>query len=50
TELVPQDKDVLESASILGGKIIATYLSDVKSDVRRFALDGKSEGHVTLPG
>ncbi|MGJ3647129.1 prolyl oligopeptidase family serine peptidase [Sphingomonas sp. GlSt437] len=50
TELVPEDKDVLESASILGGKIIANYLSDVKSDVRRFALDGKSEGHVALPG
>ncbi|MBY0583470.1 MAG: prolyl oligopeptidase family serine peptidase [Sphingomonas sp.] len=49
-ELVPQDKDVLVSASILGGKIIATYSADVKSEVRRYSLDGVSEGTVALPG
>jgi len=49
-DLVPEDKDVLESASILGGKIIATYLADVKSEVRRYALDGTLAGKVALPG
>jgi len=52
TDLVPEDPKgaVLESASILGGRIIANYLVDVKSEVRRYALDGKAEGSVKLPG
>jgi prolyl oligopeptidase len=49
TDVVPEDKAVLESASIIGGKLIATYLVDVKSEVRRYSLDGKAEGKVPLP-
>jgi prolyl oligopeptidase len=49
-EIIPEDKAVLESVSILGGKLIADYSVDVKSEVRRYALDGASEGTVTLPG
>lgn len=40
---------MLESASLIGGKLIATYLVDVKSEVRRYSLDGKAEGKVPLP-
>ncbi|AOH86276.1 prolyl endopeptidase [Sphingomonas panacis] len=51
-EVVPEDKGgaVLESASILGGKIVADYLVDVKSEVRRYGLDGTPTGKVALPG
>src|SRR3569623_592183 len=49
-EVVPQDKAVLDGAGIVGGKLIATYLVDVKSIVRRYDLDGKPDGVVTLHG
>ncbi|MES2096345.1 MAG: prolyl oligopeptidase family serine peptidase [Pseudomonadota bacterium] len=49
-ELVPQDKAVLDNASLVGGKLIAEYLVDVKSEVRRFTLDGKPDRTVALPG
>ncbi len=49
-EVVPQDKAVLEGAGIVGGKLIASYLVDVKSELRRYALDGKPDGVVALPG
>ena len=50
TEIVPQDKALLDTAGIVGGKLIAEYMVDVKSDIRRFTLDGKPDGRVALPG
>lgn len=50
TEVVPQDKAVLDGAAIVGGKLVTQYLVDVKSEVRRFTLDGKPDGKVALPG
>jgi prolyl oligopeptidase len=49
-ELVAEDEATLESASIVGDKLIASYLVDAKTEVRTFALDGKPAGKVTLPG
>jgi len=49
-EVVPQDKAVLEGAGIVGGKLVASYLVDVKSELRRYTLDGKPDGVVALPG
>jgi prolyl oligopeptidase len=49
-EVVPEDKAVLEGAGIIGGKLIASYLVDVKSEVRRYDLNGKPDGNVSLPG
>ena len=49
-EIVPQDKAVLDTASLIGGKLIGEYMVDVKSEVRRFTLDGKPDGIVPLPG
>jgi prolyl oligopeptidase len=49
-EIVPQDKAVLDTASLIGGKLIGEYMVDVKSEVRRFTLDGKPDGKVALPG
>jgi prolyl oligopeptidase len=49
-EIISQDKAVLDTASLIGGKLIGEYMVDVKSEVRRFTLDGKPDGKVTLPG
>jgi prolyl oligopeptidase len=49
-ELVAESKDPLESATIAGGRLFGQYLADVKSEVRIFALDGKPEGSLPLPG
>ncbi|MEG3145257.1 prolyl oligopeptidase family serine peptidase [Sphingomonas sp. RT2P30] len=48
--IVPEDVAVLDGASIVGGKLLASYLVDVKSEVRRYALDGTLEALVPLPG
>ncbi|WP_129793189.1 prolyl oligopeptidase family protein [Sphingosinicella sp. CPCC 101087] len=49
-EVVPQDEATLDGASIVGERIIASYLVDAKSEVRTFALDGTRTGTVELPG
>lgn len=49
-EIVPQDAAVLQGASMIGGKLMASYLVDVKTQVRRYALDGTADGTVPLPG
>jgi prolyl oligopeptidase len=49
-EIVPESKDVLDGASLVGGRLILSYLADVKSEVRRYTLDGKPDGTVPLPG
>ncbi|MBY0285071.1 MAG: prolyl oligopeptidase family serine peptidase, partial [Sphingomonas sp.] len=49
-EVIPEDKATLESANIVGGQIFAEYLADVKSEVRRYSLNGQLLGKVPLPG
>ena len=49
-EIVPADRTTLESASLLDGKFVCTYLDDVLSRVRLYALDGSALGEVQLPG
>ncbi|HEY7810676.1 MAG TPA: prolyl oligopeptidase family serine peptidase [Allosphingosinicella sp.] len=49
-EIVGEDAATLEGASIVGGKLIASYLTDARTEVRTFGLDGKRLGTVTLPG
>jgi prolyl oligopeptidase len=40
----------IESASLVGGKLLVEYLDDVKSRVKLFALDGTPAGEIALPG
>ncbi|WP_265564446.1 prolyl oligopeptidase family serine peptidase [Sphingomicrobium arenosum] len=40
----------LDSANIIGGKLVANYLVDVKSEVRIYDLSGNLERKVALPG
>jgi prolyl oligopeptidase len=49
-EIVPEDQATLESASIVGNRLIAAYLVDAKSEVRTFTLDGHREATIQLPG
>jgi len=49
-EIVPEDKAVLDGAGVIGGVMVAVYLADVKTEVRRYTLEGKSIGPVVLPG
>ena len=49
-EIVPQDAATLDSAGIIGGELVASYLVDAKSEVRRYTLDGKAKPKLALPG
>ncbi|WP_245942015.1 prolyl oligopeptidase family serine peptidase [Sphingomonas gilva] len=49
-EIVGQDQAVLDGASIVGDTLLASYMVDVKSAVRRYSLAGKRLGEVALPG
>jgi len=48
--VVPESKNVIEQSLLAGGKVVVRYLVDAKSEVDLFALDGKSEGELKLPG
>ncbi|HEY1986251.1 MAG TPA: prolyl oligopeptidase family serine peptidase [Terracidiphilus sp.] len=44
--IVPEGKDVIEGASIVGGKIYVNRLKDVKTDTAVFTLEGKPAGTI----
>jgi prolyl oligopeptidase len=48
--IVPEAPDTLVGATLVGGQLIARYLKDAHSLVRRFDLNGKALGDVPLPG
>ncbi|MUG91896.1 prolyl oligopeptidase family serine peptidase [Scytonema sp. UIC 10036] len=50
TDVVPQQDSVLLNASLVAGRLLISYLADVKTEVRRYTLDGKADGVVQLPG
>jgi len=49
-EVVPEQAEALESSSLVGGRIVASYLRDAYSLVSVYALDGTHERDVELPG
>ena len=49
-EIVPESADVLDGASLVGGRIIASYMHDASTVVRLYELDGSAAGTVDLPG
>jgi len=49
-DVVPEQDSVLNDASLIGGRLFLSYLVDVKTEVRRYTLDGKADGVVKLPG
>lgn len=48
--VVPQGADTLDSTSLVGGQLVAQYLHDAHSAVRRYTPEGKLVGEVQLAG
>ena len=48
--LIPESRDVLQWVSLMDGELLAGYLSDVKSAVKRYDLSGKFIADIALPG
>lgn len=49
-EIVGESAATLESASLVGDRLVARTLEDAKSVVRLYGLDGAAAGVVALPG
>jgi prolyl oligopeptidase len=49
-DIVPEADETLESASYVGGQVIASYLRDAHAHVRVFDASGKFRYEVPLPG
>ena len=48
-EVIPESKDLLESAALVGGKLIVSFLVDAKNVLSMYDLRGVKEGDVPLP-
>ncbi len=48
-KILPEKENVLQSATIIGGNLIATYMKDASSHVYQYDLNGKSEAEIKLP-
>ncbi len=50
TTVIPEGPHTLQSASVVGGRLVAEYLADVKSLVTVHDLDGRRVATLPLPG
>nr|WP_181726177.1 prolyl oligopeptidase family serine peptidase [Polaromonas sp.]QJS06447.1 prolyl endopeptidase [Polaromonas sp.] len=50
TDVVPEQDSVMSGATVVGGRLLLSYMVDVKTEVRRYTLGGKADGVVKLPG
>jgi prolyl oligopeptidase len=48
--VVPEGRSTIEDAALAGGKIVLQHLVDVQSRLTVYALDGKEERTIPLPG
>jgi prolyl oligopeptidase len=48
--IIPEDAATLEGAGLVGGKLVASYLADAKTEVRIHELGGALTRKVELPG
>ncbi|MBV9106081.1 MAG: S9 family peptidase [Verrucomicrobia bacterium] len=48
-EVVPESKELLEEASLVGGKLVIKYLVDAKNRLLVFDLEGRQEREIGLP-
>jgi prolyl oligopeptidase len=49
-DVVPEQDSVLLNPSLVDDRLLLSYLADVKTEIRRYTLDGKADGVVQLPG
>ena len=47
--IVPEGKNLLEEAAVVGGMLVLNYLVDAKSQLRIAGLDGKISSDIALP-
>ncbi|GMN12814.1 prolyl oligopeptidase family protein [Altererythrobacter sp. MTPC7] len=50
TTVLPEAEETLGGVSLVGGKLVASYLRDAKSQIDIFDLDGNPLREVALPG
>lgn len=48
-EIIPEAKDTLSHASLVGDRFLCQYLHDVHTQVKAFQLDGTPAGEIKLP-
>ena len=48
--IIPEAEETLDGAGIVGGKLVADYLKDAKTQIKVFDLDGKFVREVKFPG
>lgn len=48
--VVPEQPHAIEHAALIGGRIVIHCLVDVQSQLQVFALDGRAQGEIGLPG
>lgn len=48
--IIPEQKELLEGAKLVGNKIYASYLKDASSKVVEYSLTGEKVKDITLPG
>ena len=49
-EIIAESDDTLQGVNAVGGRLMASYLHDVKTVIRQFGLDGRDLGEIELPG
>lgn len=49
-DVIPEKKDVLESATMIAGKLVVNYMTDAHSKVEVYSYDGTLDHEVQLPG
>ncbi|MBV8436963.1 MAG: S9 family peptidase [Silvibacterium sp.] len=49
-QVIPEGKDVIDSFSIVGGKLFVTRLKDVKTETTIYSLAGQETGRISYPG
>ncbi len=48
--IVPERHEAIESAAVIGDRLVVQYLVDVQSRILLFGLGGQPQGEVSLPG
>jgi prolyl oligopeptidase len=49
-EVVPESGDVLMDVTLANGELVASYLRDASTQIRRFSMRGEPRGDIALPG
>ncbi len=49
-DIIPEKEEVLQSVSLVGGKIVAEYMKDASSKAYIYGYDGSYDAELNLPG